>query len=407
MRCPIRLLLLSTSLFTVCLSSLLSGQMAGKPSTAKKSFGAPATTESGGPLILEPQVFRDPSRGNMPAYTFLVPEGWTTEGGVTPPGSAYHVIPYISDITIEAPDLRGVRFIGPLEFGYSDLQQLAPFTPLDGRPFMPMHNSLGSFWQTMAQLNPAPGVTNLQVVAEEVLPEESQLVQRQLAPLYQSTAQENGQLAPMGMRKTFDVHARKLVIRYQKNGTPIEATIISVVRHTIYYLPNGMVKAAMWNIDNTYAIFGPVGTDYLNDPALAAIVRSRQVMTNWQVAVQEWYLRKQQQLVAEGQARIAAAARAAATTQSSQSDDLLDMSFNSWKRRNAMTDAGQASSVNAIHERTTYATPTGGTVNLPSYYNQVYTDQQGNYVLHNNANWNINTDPAFNHHNWQAIQPVQ
>jgi hypothetical protein len=240
-----------------------------------------------------------------------------------------------------------------------------------------------------------------------MLPEATQLIRRQLASLYQNTAQENASLAMSGERKTFDAHARQLVIQYEDQGTPVEATIFASVRHSMYFYPNGRIRAAMWNLDNMYAVFGPVGTDYLNDPELAAIVRSRQEMPDWQVAVQQWYLMKNRQIVAEGQARIAAAARSAAVTSSSQSEDVLDISFNGWKKRNAMTDAGQAATVNSIHERTTYATPAGNTVNLPSYYRNVYTDRQGNYILHNDANYQINTDPAFNSRDWQRIEPVR
>jgi hypothetical protein len=367
--------------------------------------GAPAG--SGSALVMRAVDIPDPARGNMPAYRFLVPKGWSVEGGVNPVPSGYHMIPYLSDITIKSPDKRGVRFWGINEFGFGDGVSLPPFTPYQGRPFMPPQQSLGNFWQLVFQISPAPGITNLRIVSEEMLPEATQLIRQQLAPLYQSTAQENASLAMSGERKTFDAHARQLVIQYEDNGTPVEATIFASVRHSIYYYPTGRIRAAMWNLDNMYAVFGPVGSDYLNDPELAAIVRSREELPDWQVAVQQWYLMKNRQIVSEGQARIAAAARSAAVTSSAQSEDVLDISFNGWKRRNAMSDAGQAATVNSIHERTTYATPAGNTVNLPSYYQNVYTDQQGNYILHNDANYRINTDPAFNSRDWQRIEPVR
>jgi hypothetical protein len=366
-----------------------------------------SATVDGAAVVMRQMEIPDPVRGNMPAYRLLVPKGWTVEGGVNavPPG--YHMIPYLSDITVKSPDKRGVRFWGINEFGFADGVQLQPFTPYQGRPFMPPQQSLGDFWQLVFQLSPGPGITNLRVISEEMLPEATQLIRRQLASLYQNTAQENASLAMSGERKTFDAHARQLVIQYEDQGTPVEATIFASVRHSMYFYPNGRIRAAMWNLDNMYAVFGPVGTDYLNDPELAAIVRSRQEMPDWQVAVQQWYLMKNRQIVAEGQARIAAAARSAAVTSSSQSEDVLDISFNGWKKRNAMTDAGQAATVNSIHERTTYATPAGNTVNLPSYYRNVYTDRQGNYILHNDANYQINTDPAFNSRDWQRIEPVR
>ncbi len=155
-----------------------------------------------------------------------------------------------------------------------------------------------------------------------------------------------------------------------------------------------------------YAVYGPVGTDYLQDPVLAAIVRSRRALPDWSAAVQQWYMLKNRQIVAEGR-RIAAQARQAAAARSSRSDDILDMSFRSWQRRNAMNDAGHASTIRGIHEETTYAMPSGGTVDLPSYYQNVYADGLGNYVLHNDANYQINTDPSFNGRSWERIRPVR
>jgi hypothetical protein len=364
-------------------------------------------SQTSGAVLMKPVTVPDPARSNMPAYRLLVPDGWTVEGGVSAVPSGYHMIPYLSDVTIQSPDKRGVRFWGINEFGYADGISLNPFTPYMGRPFMPPQQSLGDFWRLLFQINPAPGVTDLEIVAEEMLPEATQLVRQQLSALYQSTAQENASLAMSGERKTFDAHARQLVIRYKDEGTPVEATIFASVRHSMYFYPNGRIRAAMWNLDNMYAVFGPVGTDYLNDPLLAAVVRAREESPDWQVAVQQWYLMKNRQIVAEGQARIASAARSAAEARTTQSDDVLDISFNGWKKRNAMNDAGQSSTINSIHERTTYATPSGNSVNLPSFYQNVYTDQQGNYILHNDANYQINTDPAFNSRDWQRIEPAR
>jgi hypothetical protein len=384
-----------------------------KSSPVKTSNGksekasASRSSSSNDVLVLEPKTVTDPARRGMAAYRLYIPSNWELEGGVQAVPPAYGMIPYLSDVTVRSPDHRGVRFMGPMEFGYADGVSARPFTPYEGRPFMPLFDSLGSFWRHMHQINPAEGVSHLRIVEEEVMEEATELVRRQLAPLYQSTEQENRSLAMTGESKFFDVHVRKLVLQYQENGTEIEATVFSSIRHSIYRWPNGAIRAAMWNIDDTYIVFGPKGSDYLNDPELAAIVRSREVDMAWQAAIEEWYLMKNRQIVAEGRARIAAAARANATTKQSQSDDVLDISFNGWKERNAISDAGQSNYVNSIHERTTYATPGGNTVDLPSYYQNVYTDRLGNYVLHNDANYNINTDPALNGREWQRIEAVR
>ncbi len=358
-------------------------------------------------VVLKQQEFTDPARGNMPAMRLLVPEGWKVEGGVMAMPPVFRMIPTQFDITITAPDKRGVRFWGMQEFGYTDGVRLRPFSPLDGRPYYPPPQSLGQYWTHLVQMNPYPGVTRFEVVSEEVLPELTKRVREQLRPMYESTALENQQLRMSGEGKSFEADGRKLVFRYHLDGVPVEATVFTTYRRTAYHYPNGAIRALMWNLDNMYAVFGPQGTDYLSDPELSAIVRSRREVPEWQAAIQQSYLMIGQQIVAEGHARIAAQARQAATVRQSNSSELLDISFEGWKKREGMRDAGHALEVNSIHERTTYAVPSGGQVDLPSYYQNVYTDRLGNYVLHNDANYEINRDPAFNSRDWIRANPVR
>lgn len=379
--------------------------------TGERPAQSPASPQSERPVagasdavLFEQHEFTDSARGKMPAYRLLVPKGWEVEGGVTKVSSAYSMIPSFSQFSVRAPDGRGAMFWGMLEFGYADGFAYPVFTPFDGRPFFPLQPSLGEYWLRTFEHSPAPGVTKLEIVSEVVLPEATKRVREQLAPLHESTVQENRQLATIGESKEFHAEARQLVIRYDQDGKRIEATIFATWRHAIYRFADGSIRAAMWNLDHMYAVFAPVGTNPLEDPVLATIVRSRQEVPEWQAAIQRWYLEKNQQIIAEGNARIAAAARAAATTRTSQSQDVLDISFQGWKSRNAANDAGHAASINGIHERTTYVNPSGTTVDLPSYYRNVYTDGQGNYVLHDDANYEINTDPTFNGRDWQRIE---
>lgn len=375
------------------------------PASPSRNETAPVSANpASDPVLLEQVELPDPARSNQPAYRLLVPKGWEVEGGVTEVPPAYHMIPTISDVTVRAPDGRGVRVYGMLEYGYADGVPASLGQPYDGRPFAPIPESLGEHWRRMFEAYPAEGVTRLRVRDEELLADATKKLREHFAPFYESTRQEDAQLRPMGQSKEFEAEARRLVIRYEHDGERIEATIFGTLRKSIYRNYDGSIRAAMWNLDHMYAVFGPVGSDYLDDPVLAAILRSRREVPAWQEAIQTWYLRKNQQIVAEGRARIAAAARSAATARTTQSQDVLDISFQGWKSRNAANDAGHASSINGIHERTTYAQPGGTTVDLPSYYRNVYTDGQGNYVLHDDANWQIQSDPNWNDRDWTRIE---
>lgn len=364
---------------------------------------APVPSEA---AVFTEHVIQDAGRGNFPAFRFLVPQDWAVTGSVSPSGPALHSIPYVSEIRIEAPDGRFAAFIPHMEFGYSDLIQLQPMQPYEGRLYYRQPESLGAFAAQVLQLAPEQGITNFQVVSEDVMPQETESVRKFHARAYRDTENFNQREGPMvGQRQHYDIHVRKLVARYNRDGKAIEETTIASISSTAFTFATGAVKAAMWSME-VFSVGGPAGSDYLNDPQLATVLRSKRVNPDWQYAIDQWYAGQRQKIIAEGAAKAALARKTWQNTRTRQSDDVLDISFKGWQKREGMKDAGQANQVNMIHERTTYATPAGQNVNLPSYYRNVYTDGQGTFVLHNNSNYQINTDPAFNSRDWQRAQPV-
>jgi len=140
---------------------------------------------------------------------------------------------------------------------------------------------------------------------------------------------------------------------------------------------------------------------------LAAIVRSWRINPDWAYVIDQWQAGKRQQIYREGIAAAAAASRGWQNTRGKQSESVLDISFKGWQDREKIKDRVQDKLTDMIHERTTYATPGGDKVDLPSFYQNVYSNGQGTYVLHNNANYNIATDPNFNSTNWQRLQQVR
>ena len=50
-------------------------------------------------------------------------------------------------------------------------------------------------------------------------------------------------------------------------------------------------------------------------------------------------------------------------------------------------------------------TPGGETVKLPSFYDHVHTDNNGRYILHNDAGYEPNRDRAVNGVRWERIEP--
>ncbi|GAB5470390.1 MAG: hypothetical protein Kilf2KO_34200 [Rhodospirillales bacterium] len=366
-----------------------------------------ASVPQGGAAVFKEHVVGDEGRGNFPAYRLLAPESWTVEGRVIAPNPAYNQIPYFNDIKATAPDGRFVQFHSFMVFGYNDLVQGRPLQPFNGVLYLRQPDSLGAYVTQMIEISPEPGVSNLKILSEEVLDDATEMVRRAAKAAFQGAEEFNRGASVAGEKMYYDIHVRRLQIAYDLKGQAMEETLFATVSSSVVVYPNGTVKAAQWTLADTYSVGGPAGSSYLEDPELAAIVRSLRMDQDWAFAIDRWYAGKRDEIVREGMARAAAAQGSWRNTRAQQSDDVLDISFKGWKSRNAISDAGQSNSVNMIHERTAYATPSGGSVNLPSFYSQVYTDGQGSYVLHNDANYQINSDPALNGRSWQQVQPIE
>ncbi|MCM8539593.1 MAG: hypothetical protein NE328_04910 [Lentisphaeraceae bacterium] len=363
---------------------------------------------NGNAVEFSEETIRDEGRQNFPAYTILVPKGWELKGFVKAPNPSLFNIPHFSDIIIKAPDGRFVHYYPFMEFGYNDQAKGVPMKQaFDGRFYMRMPKSLGQFWTYLVSLSPNEPISNIQIVSEEVLKDATQYVQKIAQEQYQQANIYNQQSSIDQTRFVFDIQVRRLIVRYHYEGKEYEEVIFATWGHSTVWHPNGTVKAAMWNLNNMYSIGGAPGSGFLDDPVLATVVRSRKVNKDWAYAIDGFYKNRRGIIIKQGMAAIAASKNSWKNTAVSQSEDVLDISFKGWKKRNGMNDAGHSNSVNGVHERTTYSTPSGSQVNLPSYYQQVYTDGQGNYILHNDANYQINSDSNFNQRSWQQIQPVR
>ncbi|MFD2725455.1 hypothetical protein [Hyunsoonleella rubra] len=81
---------------------------------------------------------------------------------------------------------------------------------------------------------------------------------------------------------------------------------------------------------------------------------------------------------------------------------ITDSNHESWKRRNAMNDAGHSSSINnGIWERTTISNPSTGQQYYAEGQNDYYWVNQNNeYYGTNDANYNPNIDNSMNNQDW-------
>lgn len=365
----------------------------------------PGAAKSGGQLVMVEHQITDPGMNNIVAATVLVPEGWSVEGGMTRPAPQFYSNPVLVDLAIEAPDGRGAHFFPSMSFEFNGMQQLPAFSPTQGGNFWhPVPDSVGQWILSLAQSNPKPGVTELQLVSEENVPELTAKLRQQAAPLIQQIQQTNQMSAGFGSRQDFDTQATKVVFRYKEDGKAMEETFLVTWQAMVMSI-NGQAQSAYWSVPMMRSMKGPVGTDYLNDPALTAIFASVRNNPQWDAEMARYWqeLARIRHNGAMQRQRDAAAAHQKRMQTLNETSDII---ANGWRDRSAAMDRMQEKTVDAIHEQTPYTTPSGETVKLPSFYDHVYTDGNGRYLLENDALYDPNTDPAMNSQTWQRIEPT-
>lgn len=335
----------------------------------------------------------------MVAATMLVPQGWAVESSVTrqPPNMPGRFV--WSDILVSAPDGREFHMYPNFGFVYSNQMNAQPFQPVKGGMFLPPPDSIGQWLLQIYQLEPDAAITNLRIVSEEEYAPLTQMLRKLAEPTLQGVQQIQATSMP-GDEVSFDTQGVKIIFRYEKNGETKEETFVAGWQIIAYNMQSNGLFTAHWGVYNMRSVSGPIGTDYMNDPALVTISQSFQNTPQWNDTMAKFY-----RSIAPKPNQPTSPSSSASVGQTNS--DVLDIMHKGWSDREAIKDAGQASSVNMIHERTSYADPSavGGSVDLSSHYQHMMTDGQGNYLGHNDANWNVNADPNWNQREWQTMTP--
>lgn len=85
-------------------------------------------------------------------------------------------------------------------------------------------------------------------------------------------------------------------------------------------------------------------------------------------------------------------------------NSISDMSMDSWRKRNAISDRMQEKAVDGIWERENRTNPYGGgQMKVNSGYQYYYMNNNGQYFGTNDPNYNPSTDPSMNHLEWRKI----
>jgi hypothetical protein len=148
---------------------------------------------------------------------------------------------------------------------------------------------------------------------------------------------------------------------------------------------------------------GPAGTNYLADAVLSAIVQSIRTNPVWEAEMHR-YWQKLAGIQQKGASDRNASWQDHNRKMQKINSDINDIIVGGYQERSAASDRIQQQYVDTIREETPYTTSSGETIKLPSFYDQVYTDGNGTYILNNDAFYNPNTDSTVNNVSWDRIE---
>lgn len=128
-----------------------------------------------------------------------------------------------------------------------------------------------------------------------------------------------------------------------------------------------------------------------------------QINPQWVKTNNEHFSKMAQQSNAGHQARMAAieATGRAIRQNGKRYSDMADSSHESWKRRNAISDRGQANAVDGIWERRNMTDQSGNTYKIEGYDNNVWMNGSNEYIGTDNHNYDPN---LYNDGNWEQLQ---
>lgn len=178
---------------------------------------------------------------------------------------------------------------------------------------------------------------------------------------------------------------------------------LGVVRYFVTQYPN--IGGMSWGY-TINSMEAPQGVYQNAKQEVIYALLNLQINPQWVKANNQHYSKMAQQSNAGHRARMAAIeATGRAIRQNGKAySDMADSSHESWKRRNAISDRGQANAVDAIWDRRNMTDGSGNTYKVEGYDNNVWMNGSNEYIGTNNPNWNPNIDNGTNNQNWEQLQ---
>lgn len=357
-------------------------------------------------IVMNITTLNDPGMGNMKSHRIMAPKGWSVTGGGWWPDMKFFKVYPSQDIKVTAPDGRMVH-IGPA-ITATDLMpspQLGMQRPAEGSvdsglPVVYMPGSL-SEWQSSLQNKILPqtltGASNIRVSQVTVVPELTQILQKQLEPIRQMTEQQNQQNRSMGFNYVtrFDAAFLSASATFQRDGKNWEMLLMFGTSAMVSDSDIG--RSFFWSVEPSVMFVAEQGQLDANMPLFLTISYSMQMTPEWSKMKYD-HIAKMNQIAAKG-----AADRAQIWANSNR--EIAKMRNATYNQQQASQDRSNEKFIKAIREVEDYSVAgSSESVQLPSHYNYVYTNNVGDYILTNDSLYNPNTDLNINNRRWDTMQ---
>lgn len=315
--------------------------------------------------------FRDVTMGGVPAYTMLVPDGWTVDGHIE---WSNERPPYPQQkIKITAPDQSSISFNPVAKFEWFET---TPGAPMPGRQGEPPPKDIAAWIMAfIAEHNTQARDLRLMRDERDTAAEAAMVAQ----------AKQTG----VPIRGSWEKHV--ITFRFVEGGVPFTEEL-RVTYATLPPTPTQHMTFGSWMLFTDSDVRAPAAAWERLKPVLDASVASLRT-------VPEWFT-QQQLVLMDITRRNHAIGMEEIRKRGEHYSRMSDESFAAWKRSVAIGDKQQNDRINAIREVDDFRDTDGLPVKLPIHYKHYYGDGKGNYLMTNGTLDRPGSE-------WTPLEPIE
>lgn len=345
------------------------------PGAGVRPSQGPATSAlRPGTVKLTRYAVRDPGVDNIEAVSFLIPAGWRAEGGIR----WFPELRVLANLLMRISDPQtgaAIEFL-PVQFYFyrkMPLQQPNGSSYM-GRVLWPPIQDITQFIQTMYLGGPLARLRGARRVAVQDMPQVAALARQ--------------------LESASHAKSEKIRFEYEEQGQAWEEDVYLTL---VYQFVQDM---AIWRSDRAYSFRAPRGMLDRLTPLMTAVVSTARINLDWfvQYAFAGHLFDERMRQGLRGAAALGETVRR-------NNDELRQMFEQSYRERMAADDRIQQRFTEYIRGVETYQNPYDGrAVQLPSSYSHVWVNQNGEYILSNEANFNPNVGSNID---WRPVEKAQ